>query len=79
MNQQTEKSIALKITPPMYYLAGLLLGLVLHLWVAPIDILPESKIDNQLGLLIAALGVILFIWSTRTMARHGVDPRFKPV
>ena len=79
MEKQTEKSIALKITPPFYYLAGLLLGLALHLWIAPIDILSESKIDTQLGLLIAVLGVILFIWSTRTMARYGVDPRFKPV
>jgi len=79
MEQQNEKSIALTITPPVYYLGGLVLGLVLHLWVAPIDILPESKIDEQLGLLIIIIGVMLFLWSGQTMAKFGVNPRFQPV
>lgn len=64
-----------RILPPLLFLAGLAVGLVLH-WLWPIGLVsPERLIALRVvGIVFIACGLVLPVWARRTFHRAGTTP-----
>lgn len=64
------------VPPPVFYLAALVTGIVVHLFVS-IRLFPEYWIGHPAGWPVVAVSLVVFIWSWRTFARAGEHPEFE--
>ena len=67
----TENS-RLRIFPPVLFVAGLVIGLLLQ-WIVPLTILPFD-VPRWPGALLLMSGILLALWGRDTMAAAGTSP-----
>ena len=60
--------------PPLAIVPPLLAGLLLHFLWTPLRIFPEWWVGHAVGWPLIVAGVLLSVWSKRTMHRADVDP-----
>lgn len=70
ISQQTDSPQVIA-PPPLIYLSGLVVGIVLH-WFEPVTFLPD-KLALPLGATLVAVSVVLVIVAMRTFVRAGTN------
>ena len=66
------------VRPPYLFGWALAAGLLFN-WLKPLSLFRTRPPGIVFGLALMAVGVGLLLWTTRTLLRSGVNPRFKPV
>lgn len=75
MKDNSRDGAAVWLPPPLVYLAGLVLGFVLHAFVVPLGIPIATAPRIVIAVLTAMAGVVLVAGAIRLFKRTGQDPK----
>jgi protein-S-isoprenylcysteine O-methyltransferase Ste14 len=75
MTDNEKDGAAVRIAPPLVYLAGVIIGVVLHAFVVPLPIELSTGLRIAAGVAAAVPGLVLMGGAIRLFRRTGQDPK----
>lgn len=71
MKTENKEAVDVAFIPPLAYLVPLVIGLILHFWVLPLKLFPDTLIGHVIGWPLLVISAFLAIWAVRTIRREG--------
>lgn len=75
MDNEGKDGAAVAIAPPLFYLGGVLVGVIVHEFVQPLGLGLSAALRFGTGAVVSVLGVALLIGAIGLFRRTGQDPR----
>ena len=75
MDDQQSDAAAVRIPPPLVYVAGILLAFAAHRWIWPMPLEVRGALRIPLALAVAATGITVIVLSFQRFRRTAQDPK----